>query len=80
MFRMCQAEGNISDFLKISIIDTGIGMEERDIENLFNLFGKLDDNAQINKQGTGLGLFISKQLCQKLGGDIFVQSQKGAGT
>jgi signal transduction histidine kinase len=77
---MCQAEGNISDFLKISIIDTGIGMEERDIENLFNLFGKLDDNAQINKQGTGLGLFISKQLCQKLGGDIFVQSQKGAGT
>ncbi len=60
--------------LKITIQDSGVGMSEDGLKNLFNLFGKLDQHASINRQGTGLGLFISKQLITNMGGDIKVKS------
>ena len=70
----------IVPLLKITIKDSGIGMTEEGVKNLFNLFGKLNENAHLNKQGTGLGLFISKQLCQSMGGDIQVKSRINEGS
>ena len=66
--------------LKISVCDTGVGIPESNLPYLFNIFGKLKDSEQMNKQGCGLGLFISKLIVQKLGGDILVKSVHGAGS
>eukprot|EP00347_Sterkiella_histriomuscorum_P019851 403340064 len=66
--------------LKVSIKDSGVGMSEYGKNNLFNIFGKLDQHSHINKGGTGLGLFISKQLLQSMGGDIIVHSEEGVGS
>ncbi len=67
-------------FLKIQVIDTGVGMSEEDSKNLFNLFGKLESSEKMNSQGCGLGLFISKLLINQLGGEISVTSKLGQGT
>ncbi len=42
--------------------DSGLGISENNIAKLFKMFGKLDDPSQINNEGTGLGLFITKSL------------------
>ena len=49
--------------------DTGIGIKEEDIDKLFKLFGKIENNEaqRVNPTGTGLGLNISKELAIKLG-------------
>ena len=49
--------------------DTGLGIKEDELPQLFNIFGKLDQKDQsVNKTGAGLGLTISNALCKKLGG------------
>jgi signal transduction histidine kinase len=48
--------------LQIEIYDTGPGIKNEDLNKLFNLFGKLDDPKSFNKEGTGLGLYISALL------------------
>jgi signal transduction histidine kinase len=50
------------NFLRIQVRDTGVGMTSNEMTNLFNIFGKLESTKNINHNGTGLGLFISKQL------------------
>lgn len=55
-------------------------MKEEDLNKLFQKFGKLEDKDQINKGGLGLGLTISKTICELLGGNISVQSQVNVGT
>jgi two-component system capsular synthesis sensor histidine kinase RcsC len=50
------------NFLRIQVRDTGVGMTSIEMTNLFNIFGKLESTKNINHNGTGLGLFISKQL------------------
>jgi len=46
-------------WLKLTFYDTGMGIKEQDLKNLFKIFGKLNDPQQINKEGTGLGLYIT---------------------
>ena len=43
-------------------------------------FGKLDEQSKMNRQGTGLGLTISKNMVSQMGGDIKVNSEFGKGT
>jgi len=52
--------------VKISIEDTGIGIKQEDIGKLFQMFSMLSDNLKQNKTGTGMGLYISKNLSQYL--------------
>jgi len=66
--------------LTIKVSDTGIGMNKTEIQKLFKPFSQADSSTTRKYGGTGLGLCIAKQLSQKLGGDIFVQSEKGVGT
>lgn len=64
--------------------DTGIGMSKEVVEKLFKMFS-LDNNPQskrgiITTQGVGLGLSISKQLVENLGGKIKIETIPGMGT
>ena len=50
------------------------------MNKLFILFGFLDATKEINTKGIGLGLHISKKICQAFGGDIFCESEWEKGT
>ena len=66
--------------LNVSIKDTGIGIRDEDIENLFANFTRLDTRKNRGIEGTGLGLAISKNLVELMGGEITVESKYGEGT
>ncbi|MBQ1171611.1 MAG: response regulator [Lachnospiraceae bacterium] len=66
--------------LSVSITDTGIGMRENYMENLFTGFGQLDTRRNRQEGGVGLGLAISNLLAKKLGGVITVNSKEGKGS
>ena len=67
-------------YLSIDITDTGIGMDEKSKKQLFTKFGTNLWGNTINVNGLGLGLYLSKEICRKLGGDIVCKSQKGIGS
>lgn len=66
--------------IRFEIIDTGIGIPHNRMEQLFKPFSQLDSSSTREFCGTGLGLTISKQLCEKMGGRIGVESQGGKGS
>jgi signal transduction histidine kinase len=66
--------------LEISVADTGIGMDERQLDKAFSAYGQVDSKVAQNHQGTGLGLPIAQSLARLHGGDIFAQSTPGLGT
>ena len=69
---------DIVDKVLISVIDTGQGIHEYDINHIFDRFFKADRAR--GKKGTGLGLAIAKELLTYMGEDITVQSEYGHGT
>jgi len=68
------------DHLDFAIRDTGGGMDAEGVKSLFRPFEQLDNAMTRAHKGTGLGLTISKQLANMLGGDITVESELGKGT
>lgn len=66
--------------LRVSIKDTGIGIRERDIEKLFNSFQQLDTHKNRRVEGTGLGLCVSKNFVELMGGFVNVESEYGKGS
>ena len=60
--------------------DTGIGMDESFMKNLFQKFRQEDESVTRRFGGTGLGMSICKELVEFMGGDIKVESKKGEGT
>jgi K+-sensing histidine kinase KdpD len=68
------------DFAVVEVQDAGPGIEEEAREMLFTRFGKLAQTARAGHVGTGLGLFISRQLVEAMGGTIWVESQLGCGS
>ncbi len=66
--------------LSFKVIDTGVGMTSEQKENLFDAYGQADISTARQYGGTGLGLYLSKNLAQRLGGGIHVDSQQGVGT
>jgi signal transduction histidine kinase/ActR/RegA family two-component response regulator len=66
--------------LECSVIDTGIGISEHDQKRLFQVFTQVDSSTTRKYEGVGLGLAITKRLCEILGGSIKLKSQPGAGS
>ncbi|MEG4802249.1 HAMP domain-containing sensor histidine kinase [Microcoleus sp. ARI1-B5] len=70
----------ISQFLIFRVSDTGIGMTDEQLEQIFKPFTQADASTTKKYGGTGLGLTISQRLCQILGGEISVESENGKGS
>lgn len=66
--------------LKISVIDSGIGISEEDKLKLFKTFSQVSKSTQREYGGTGLGLVISKNLVEMMNGTIGVESDEGKGS
>ena len=70
---------NLNDeFLRISIIDTGIGIAKNDLEDIFKPFSRAEKCKYI--EGTGIGLAISKELVESMEGQIGIDSELDKGT
>jgi PAS domain S-box-containing protein len=63
-----------------TVADTGIGLPADKIADLFKPFSQIDTSTHRRRGGTGLGLVISKRLCELMGGTISVESRLGDGT
>ena len=74
--------GSVYDYpiLIFQVSDTGIGMTDEQLEQIFKPFTQADASTTRKYGGTGLGLTISQRLCQILGGEISVESQDGKGS
>lgn len=62
VFTKILEKSNNRSFLEVQVQDTGIGMKPEDLPKLFKLFGFLEASKEINTQGIGLGLHISKKI------------------
>ncbi len=71
---------NIKEQIEIRVSDTGLGMSEEEREHLFEKFYRVKNDETKDIKGTGLGLWITKQMIEKMGGHISVESIKGVGT
>lgn len=65
---------------RVSVIDNGIGIKKEDQKMIFEPFSQLDNNSPREAGGTGLGLAIAKQIIEKHGGQIWVESKYGKGS
>jgi len=66
--------------IKMSVTDTGIGLSEQQQRQLFNSFNQTNPNITRRYGGTGLGLVISKNLVEQMGGSIDLESKPGIGS
>lgn len=70
---------DIVDFCRISVQDTGFGIKEEYLDNLFEAFNRLGAEST-DIEGTGIGLVFTKRLVELMGGRIGVKSQYGVGS
>jgi PAS domain S-box-containing protein len=66
--------------VEFRVIDTGIGIDEKDLTLIFEEFRTLDTSYSRQAEGTGLGLAISRRLVKAMGGEIGVDSEPGEGS
>jgi signal transduction histidine kinase len=66
-------------FLHVDVKDNGIGIAQADQQRIFERFQQAGNILTEKPQGTGLGLPISRQILQRFGGDIWVESELGEG-
>ncbi len=69
-----------SQFVKIVIEDTGVGIPEKEITSLFRKFWRGEQAKQIEPNGSGLGLYIAKNILKNHGGDVVVESIPSRGS
>lgn len=69
------------DFARVTVSDTGMGIPEEDVARIFERFYRVDKaRARAGGGGTGLGLAIAREIVESHGGEIWAESEEGAGT
>lgn len=66
------------NFFKINIKDNGIGINKNEFNNIFKRFYRSEEVAQV--EGSGVGLYLSRKILERQGGNIIVSSKKGQGS
>lgn len=66
--------------LEFEIEDTGVGIAEEDLDDIFALYYQVKSSDNRQAMGTGIGLAISKRIIDKMGGDLLVTSEVGIGS
>src|SRR6202023_2575055 len=74
------ADNDFTDFLKISVTDTGMGIPPDGLDLLFKPFSQIDSGLARKFEGTGLGLAMVKLLADLHGGSVAVESEVGKGS
>ncbi len=73
--------GDVSEWVKVSVSDEGIGIDEKDFEVIFDKFHQIQsDTLEEKPKGTGLGLPICKEIIAHYGGNIWVEGRLGEGS
>ena len=78
--RAVRERGAATDWIVFQVADTGIGMKQDQMGELFQAFSQIDSALSRKYGGTGLGLAICKRFCEMMGGDIGVASEPGKGS
>jgi len=68
------------DYILIEVKDSGVGISKDELKKIFNKFYQAYTGDDRKNEGTGLGLFICKEILQKHNGDIWVESELGRGS
>lgn len=76
-FGYTEIEKADSNYLKFYVKDTGIGIDKKYHNVIFNIFRQIDDTRTRKYGGTGIGLSIAKKIVEMLGGEIWVESELG---
>lgn len=69
-----------SVYLKVRVVDTGIGIKANELDKLFSPFERIDENRNRTIEGTGLGMSIVKKLLAMMDSELIVQSEYGKGS
>jgi signal transduction histidine kinase len=69
-----------SSLVRVSVEDTGVGIPREDLHDIFDKYAQARSRATRSEKGTGLGLYITRQLVELHGGKISVQSEVGRGS
>lgn len=71
---------NDKNFLYFAVADTGVGIEQSKLDYIFEQFTQVDGSQTRKFEGTGLGMAITQNFCQLMGGTITVESELGIGS
>ncbi|MDP2924708.1 MAG: ATP-binding protein [Candidatus Omnitrophota bacterium] len=71
---------DMDKFIKVCISDSGIGIAPEDLDRIFDRFYRIEHRVKDKVKGTGLGLYITKEIIQAHGGEITVESEYGQGS
>ncbi|MEK3882908.1 sensor histidine kinase [Paenibacillus sp. PL2-23] len=78
LFRLSETEGE-SGGIRLQVVDSGIGIAAHDLPRIFDPFFT-GENGRTTGESTGMGLYLAKQVCGRLGMTIEAESELGAGT
>lgn len=74
------SESSTHDEISFEVIDTGVGIPEADLDNVFKIFAQASNTYVASESGTGLGLSITKGIVESMGGELKVSSELGKGS
>ena len=77
---MIEGKSIDAKFFRLSVSDTGIGIDTEHQPNIFEMFYRATEDAMVTGQGSGIGLSVSKMMVEQMGGRVGFESQKGTGS
>jgi len=79
-FKLDYTNINTSSWITISITDTGPGIPKNHLSSIFSPFTQVDNSSSRQFEGTGLGLYISKELASLMNGELWIESEENIGS